>query len=80
MQYRHALHAPPESVMNGDRTWKGLHVEEGDCPMAEIEIRKLHRDDRAAWEPLWQGYLAFYKTSVSEQATQTAWEIGRAHV
>ncbi len=42
--------------------------------MAEIEIRKLHRNERAEWEPLWQGYLAFYKTSVSEQATQTTWD------
>lgn len=42
--------------------------------MAEIEIRKLHRSDRAAWEPLWEGYLAFYNTSVTEQVTQTTWD------
>ncbi len=42
--------------------------------MAGIEIRKLHRDDREAWEPLWQGYLTFYKTSVSDQVTQTTWD------
>jgi GNAT superfamily N-acetyltransferase len=42
--------------------------------MAEIQIRRVHRDEREAWEPLWRGYLAFYRTSVSEQATQTAWD------
>ncbi len=42
--------------------------------MSEIEIRRLHRSERAAWEPLWNGYLAFYKTSVSEQVTQATWD------
>lgn len=42
--------------------------------MAEIEIRRVHRNERDAWEPLWQGYLAFYKTSVAEQVTQTTWD------
>jgi GNAT superfamily N-acetyltransferase len=42
--------------------------------MAEIEIRRVHRNEREAWEPLWQGYLAFYKTSVPDQATQTTWD------
>jgi GNAT superfamily N-acetyltransferase len=34
-------------------------------------IRPLARTDRAGWEPLWQGYLAFYKTSVPEDVTNT---------
>lgn len=42
--------------------------------MSNIEIRRLHRNEREAWEPLWQGYLAFYKSSVTEQVTQTAWD------
>jgi GNAT superfamily N-acetyltransferase len=42
--------------------------------MAEIEIRRVHRNEREAWEPLWQGYLAFYKSSVTEQASQTTWD------
>jgi GNAT superfamily N-acetyltransferase len=37
--------------------------------MNEITIRPLERTDRAQWEPLWQGYLAFYKTSVPEDVT-----------
>ena len=32
--------------------------------MAAITIRPLRRDEREAWEPLWQGYLKFYKLSL----------------
>src|SRR3954447_3144146 len=39
--------------------------------MTEIAIRPLARSDRAQWEPLWQGYLAFYKTSVPDDVTGT---------
>jgi GNAT superfamily N-acetyltransferase len=37
--------------------------------MNEITIRPLARTDRTQWEPLWQGYLAFYKTSVPDDVT-----------
>jgi GNAT superfamily N-acetyltransferase len=37
--------------------------------MHEITIRPLLRTDRTQWEPLWQGYLAFYKTSVPTDVT-----------
>jgi GNAT superfamily N-acetyltransferase len=37
--------------------------------MNEITIRPLARADRAQWEPLWRGYLAFYKTSVADEVT-----------
>jgi GNAT superfamily N-acetyltransferase len=36
-----------------------------------ITVRPIVRADRPAWEPLWQGYLAFYKTSVPEEVTAT---------
>jgi GNAT superfamily N-acetyltransferase len=39
--------------------------------VADIAIRPLARADRAEWEPLWQGYLAFYKTSVAPEVTDT---------
>ena len=39
--------------------------------MNEIIIRLLARSDRPEWEPLWQGYLAFYKTSVPADVTDT---------
>lgn len=32
--------------------------------MPEITIRPLIAADRAAWEPLWHGYLTFYKASL----------------
>lgn len=37
-------------------------------------IRALKSSDREAWESLWQGYLTFYKASLSEEQTQSTWE------
>ena len=34
-------------------------------------IRPLREEDQAAWLPLWEGYLAFYKASVTPEVTQT---------
>jgi GNAT superfamily N-acetyltransferase len=33
--------------------------------MPEITIRPLATSDRVQWEPLWQGYLRFYKASLT---------------
>ncbi len=38
-----------------------------------IAIRPLTPDDRAAWEPLWAGYLAFYKATIPAEVTDTTW-------
>jgi GNAT superfamily N-acetyltransferase len=38
-----------------------------------IEIRPLVSSDHAAWLPLWQGYLTFYKTSLPEEQTERTW-------
>lgn len=38
-----------------------------------LEIRPLTAADRAAWEPLWQGYLTFYKATLVPEATPTTW-------
>jgi GNAT superfamily N-acetyltransferase len=38
-----------------------------------IQIRPFHPDDRAAWEPLWQGYLTFYKSSLPAEVTEETW-------
>jgi GNAT superfamily N-acetyltransferase len=38
-----------------------------------IEIRPVGRDERAAWEPLWRGYLDFYRTSVTKEVYDTTW-------
>ena len=41
--------------------------------MPDITVRPLRRDERAVWEPLWQGYLAFYKASVKPEVTERTW-------
>jgi GNAT superfamily N-acetyltransferase len=41
--------------------------------MTALLIRLVKESERAAWEPLWRGYLEFYKASLPEQATDVAW-------
>jgi len=41
---------------------------------SELLIRALHPDERAAWEPLWQGYLRFYESSQTREATDVLWQ------
>ena len=38
-----------------------------------IAIRTLTPADRPAWEPLWQGYLTFYKASLAPEVTDATW-------
>jgi GNAT superfamily N-acetyltransferase len=38
-----------------------------------VEVRPLRPDERAAWEPLWSGYLEFYETAVSAEVTDESW-------
>ena len=40
----------------------------------QLKIRPLTSSDKAAWEPLWQGYLSFYKASVSGEVTDATWQ------
>ncbi|MEZ5822113.1 MAG: GNAT family N-acetyltransferase [Xanthobacteraceae bacterium] len=37
-------------------------------------VRPARPDDRAAWEPLWQGYLKFYKSSLASEVTDATWK------
>jgi GNAT superfamily N-acetyltransferase len=43
-----------------------------------IKVRDIQRGDRAAWEPLWAGYNAFYgrkgDTALPAAVTNAAWE------
>ncbi len=39
----------------------------------DLVIRPLRPDERAAWEPLWNGYLAFYETAVSRDVSDVLW-------
>ena len=38
-----------------------------------LEVRPLQRDERQAWEPLWQAYLTFYESSVPPETTHVLW-------
>ncbi|NUT74064.1 GNAT family N-acetyltransferase [Pseudomonas sp. C1C7] len=42
--------------------------------MTQIDIRQVSADDHAAWLPLWQTYLRFYKTELPETVTQSTWQ------
>jgi GNAT superfamily N-acetyltransferase len=39
----------------------------------DIVIRDIGIGERAAWEPLWQGYLAFYETALPKEVTDVTW-------
>jgi GNAT superfamily N-acetyltransferase len=39
----------------------------------ETVVRPAQSGDREAWEPLWQGYLAFYKASLASDVTNATW-------
>ena len=39
----------------------------------KIEIRPIGKDERVGWEVLWQGYLRFYKSSQTADATDATW-------
>jgi GNAT superfamily N-acetyltransferase len=43
-------------------------------PPPDVLVRPLRPDERAAWEPLWQGYLTFYESEVTPQTTSVLWE------
>ena len=36
-------------------------------------IRAVREDERAQWEPLWRGYLDFYKTALPKAVYDTTW-------
>lgn len=39
-----------------------------------IDIRPVTAQDHAAWLPLWQRYLDFYRSTVAEQTSATTWQ------
>ena len=39
-----------------------------------VTIRPAGAHDRAAWNPLWQGYLTFYKHSLPDDVTELTWQ------
>jgi GNAT superfamily N-acetyltransferase len=41
--------------------------------MSDLVIRSINSGDRAAWDALWAGYLAFYERVVSSEVTELTW-------
>jgi hypothetical protein len=41
---------------------------------ANVVIRPVGSDERAAWEPLWNGYIAFYEATLAPGASNVAWD------
>jgi len=42
--------------------------------MPKIEIRPVGQNERGAWEPLWQGYLTFYKATLTGEQNDLTWK------
>jgi len=40
---------------------------------ADVIVRPVALDERAAWQPLWKGYLDFYRASVPPETYDTTW-------
>ncbi len=38
-----------------------------------VLIRAVGEDERAAWNPLWAGYLDFYKSALTQDITDLTW-------
>ncbi|MGX6446900.1 N-acetyltransferase family protein [Patulibacter sp. S7RM1-6] len=43
-------------------------------PAAEVPVRPLRPDDRDAWQPLWDGYLRFYREELDPAITAVTFE------
>ena len=41
--------------------------------MPDVMIRPLGIDEQADWEPLWEGYQAFYKVVIPAETTAVTW-------
>ncbi|MBL8545559.1 MAG: GNAT family N-acetyltransferase [Hyphomonadaceae bacterium] len=37
-------------------------------------IRDIRPTDRAQWQQLWDGYIAFYESAVAPEVTETTWQ------
>lgn len=40
---------------------------------APVIVRRLRGEERAGWEPLWQGYQAFYRVALAEETSAVTW-------
>ncbi len=37
-------------------------------------VRELTDSDKSQWDPLWQGYLQFYETKLSQEQSELTWK------
>lgn len=42
--------------------------------MPQVTLRPVTAEDNAAWQPLWQAYLRFYETELSEEVSANTWQ------
>jgi GNAT superfamily N-acetyltransferase len=49
------------------------HLQEEELPASFI-VRFVEPRDRPRWEPLWQGYLTFYKAKLPQDVTELTWK------
>ncbi|HLZ65143.1 MAG TPA: GNAT family N-acetyltransferase [Aliidongia sp.] len=42
--------------------------------MSEITVRPLQAGDHDRWDPLWRGYLTFYKTTIADEIRAVTWK------
>src|SRR4029077_9969071 len=71
-----ALHARAHGDATGDRPYDrdlGRGAQGVLAMTAQIAIRPLRLDERAAWEPLWKGYLDFYRITVPQETYDATW-------
>jgi GNAT superfamily N-acetyltransferase len=40
---------------------------------AVVTVRPLEAGDHAVWDPLWRGYLTFYKTAIADEIRAVTW-------
>ena len=41
--------------------------------VSDLVIRSINAGDRAAWDPLWAGYLSFYERVIPREITELTW-------
>src|SRR5262249_33701609 len=58
-----------QGVLDCDRVrfWAAACRDSGVAMTAQIAIRPLRLDERVAWEPLWKGYLDFYRITAPQE-------------
>ncbi len=42
--------------------------------MNQVTFRSIEQFDREQWNPLWAGYLEFYKVDISAEQTELSWQ------